>query len=275
MDTTKIVMLSASLIYFGILAYHLIKSKKLTTNLKSYTLSHERFPMFIIAVVMAVTMVGPADALALSQNGYKYGIIWAIFPIGAALAQFVSGKFFVGRINEKFSGLQTVGAIFESNCARSTSVAVGLVTVIQAIAFSGVLILAGGQVLETFLGIQKELGMIITCLFVGTYTSIGGMTAVMRTDKVQGFFMGTMMLALIIACIVVLIKGLHINNNLFIKPAFNSDYNLRIIFSMFLGYFLGELLLPAYCVRALISKDSYSASKGFLLASGVCYDVTP
>ena len=36
---------------------------------------------------------------------------------------------------------------------------------------------------------------------------------------------------------------------------------------MFFGYFLGELLLPTYVVRASVSKSDSTASKGFILAS--------
>ena len=243
---------SALFIYFVILAYALYKSRDASDDFKKYSLSDERFPTYMIAIAMAVTMVGPADALALSQNGYKYGLIWAMFPIGAALAQFISAKFFVRKIRNEFIGLKTVGDIFVVKCCKSSAVAVGFVTIIQAIAFSGVLILAGGQILESFLGVQKEIGMIITALLVGGYTSIGGMKAVMKTDLIQGIFMGIMMLLLIVSCGFLISNGNGISDGIFCKADFSKEYDIRLIASLFLGYLLGELLLPAYCVRAMI-----------------------
>ncbi len=267
MENGQIYIIVALAFYFLLLLYHVWDSKRISSTLDSYALSTEKYSSFIIAVVMAVTMIGPADALALSQNGLKYGLIWAIFPIGAALAQLITGKFFASKLNSQFSGLITVGEIFEKRSSQYSSLAVGFVTFLQAVAFSGVLILAGGQVLETFLGLNKALGMMITTVFVGGYTSFGGMTAVMKTDKVQGVFMGVMIVLLIIACTAMLLGSTAVKDSILIKSDFVKDYDLRLIFTLFFGYLLGELLLPTYCMRAMISKDNVAASKGFYKAS--------
>ena len=269
MREQDIYLIAAFLIYIGVLAYSVYSSpRKDKNNFEDYTRGKGAYSFFVIAIVMAVTMVGPADALALSQNGLKYGLIWAVFPIGAALSQFVTGTFFAKRIKDNFPNINTIGDIFTQKCSKSSSFAAGFIAFIQAIAFSGVLILAGGQVLETFTGLRKELGMIITALIVGGYTSFRGMLAVMKTDIVQGFFMGSLLLVLIItAAMLTFNTTTNFWDDVFIKPAFRQDYDVKLILTMFFGYFLGELLLPTYCIRASVAKDSNAASKGFKLAS--------
>ena len=269
MKEENIYLIAAFLIYILVLIYSVYRGpRQAKNNFDDYTRGKGTYSFIIIAIVMAVTMVGPADALALSQNGLKYGLIWAIFPIGAALSQFVTGTFFAGRIKESFPQINSIGDIFSNRCDKSSSFAAGFIAFIQAIAFSGVLILAGGQVLETFAGIRKELGMIITALLVGGYTSFRGMLAVMKTDIVQGVFMGLLLLILIFSVIILSFEtNVSFWDNMFIKPAFKEDYNTKLILTMFFGYFLGELLLPTYCIRASVSKDSNSAGKGFKIAS--------
>ena len=53
------------------------------------------------------------------------------------------------------------------------------------------------------------------------------------------------------------------------KDAFSADHDWSMIWYLFLGYFLGEMLLPAYTVRAMIAKTSTDASKGFMFASAL------
>lgn len=262
-------LIGAFIIYICVLIYSIYyKPEKSSNDFSTFSRGKGTYSFIIIAVVMAVTMVGPADALALSQNGFRYGLVWALFPIGAALAQFVTGTFFAGKIKTNFPDIDSIGDIFHLRGSKSFTIAAGFIAFIQAIAFSGVLVLAGGQILETFAGIRKELGMIITALLVGGYTSFRGMLAVMKTDIVQGIFMGLLLLVLLTAAVYFSFITETIDwHSILIKSQFRTDYNTKLILTMFLGYFLGELLLPTYCIRAAVSKDSTSASKGFKIAS--------
>lgn len=227
-----------------------------------------RFGPLVIAVLMSATMLGPADAMALSQNGLKYGALWAFFPMGAALAQYVSSRLFIGSINSNFSGKLSVGDIFEDHCGRISKIAVGFVTFVQSVAFSGVLVLAGGQILQAFIEIPLVYGMLITAIFVGAYTSVGGMNAVNNTDKIQIVFMIVLLLLSIMAVIMFFVDKPEIDfADVLIKKNFYNDHSLKVALSLFFAYFMGEMLLPAYTIRAIMAKDSLSATNGFLLAS--------
>lgn len=230
-------------------------------------LGSQRYGAVVIGVAIAETMLGPADAMALSQNGLKYGLLWAIFPLGAALAQFVAGTFFVQRIYEQYAGRFSIGDIFSERCGKSARVVVGLVVVAQAIAFSGVLVLAGGQVLESFLGVNKLYGMLISAIVVGSYTAFGGISAVIRTNKLQaGFAWSVTVLALVGAIVLAMTSSGFDIQRVVVKEAFVQDHSFKVGVALFTAYFMGELLLPAYAMRALIAKDAPSARRGFVLA---------
>ena len=264
----------AGILYIGYLVWVLAQIKRNndqahTHSIEIYSKGQRTYPAFFIGIVMAITMVGPADALGLSEKGFFYGTIWAVFPTGAAIAQFISGRFFTGPIHENFSKLVSVGDIFKEKCGRTSAIIVGLVAFVQSIAFSGVLILAGGKILDTFLGVPMYIGVSMTALFVGGYTAINGMEAVMRTDKVQAVSSGVIFLVIFIAAIYLVFSSAPLSDDAQImkKDAFSADHDWPMIWYLFLGYFLGEMLLPAYIVRAKIANSSDDASKGFMIAS--------
>ena len=264
----------AGILYICYLAWVLDQIKRdndQPSDIKNYSKGKGKYPALLIGIVMAMTMVGPADALGLSEKGFFYGAIWAVFPTGAAIAQFISGKFFTKPINERFSELSSVGDIFEKQCGRMSAIIVGLVAFVQSIAFSGVLILAGGKILDTFLGVPMYIGASMTALFVGGYTAINGMEAVMRTDKAQAVSSGVIFWVIFIAAIYLVFSSAPLSDDAQImkKNAFSTDHDWSMIWYLFLGYFLGEMLLPAYTVRAMIAETPDDASKGFMYASAL------
>ena len=263
----------AGILYICYLAWVLAQIKRNNNqphSIEIYSKGQRTYPAFFIGIVMAITMVGPADALGLSEKGFLYGTIWAVFPAGAAIAQFISGRFFTGPIHENFSKLVSVGDIFKEKCGRTSAIIVGFVAFVQSIAFSGVLILAGGKILDTFLGVPMYIGVSMTALFVGGYTAINGMEAVMRTDKVQAVSSGVIFLVIFIAAYLVFSSApLSDDVQIVKKDAFSAQHDWSMIWRFLLVYFLGEMLLPAYIVRAKIAKSSDDASKGFMIASAL------
>nr|VFJ64422.1 MAG: Na+/proline symporter [Candidatus Kentron sp. DK] len=260
------------LAYLAIIAYVIYslyrssdEEKTARMTAKGSALGTRRFGVFGLASMLAITMVGPADFLALSQNGFNYGVLWSIFPLGAALALLVSGLFVVKRLEAKlFTGVKTTGEIFGRSTGRSSQFIVGLVVTIQTIAFSGVLIIAGGQVLEVFIGIDKHLGMVLTSLVVGFYTSYAGMDGVTRTDLVQRYIIAFILLVISLSVLSLLFSVDTSNVELFEKDDFDTDFPLKTILAYFSAYFFGELMLPTYTQRVFIANTSNTAKKGFL-----------
>lgn len=247
-----------------------IKEKRMTAM--GSALGTSRFGVFGLASMLAVTMVGPADFLALSQNGYKYGALWTLFPLGAALALFVSGVFFVKHLDGKlFQNVKTVGEIFGRATGKSAQFSVGILITIQTVAFSGVLIIAGGQVLESFIGIDKHLGMVLTSLLVGFYTSYAGMDGVTSTDLIQRIIIGFIFIVIFLSSLFLFITIDTSSIEIFKKKNFNSDFPLKTTIAYFCAYFFGELMLPTYTQRALMAESTKVAKKGFILGSLILF----
>lgn len=257
-------------LYLGLMAWivagSIRQNRGVARDIQFEAVGTRKYGAFVIGIAIAETMLGPADAMALSQNGLKYGLIWAMFPLGAALAQFTAGTFFVKRIHEHFAGRLSVGDIFAERCGHSSRIVVGLLVTAQAVAFSGVLILAGGQVLQAFLGLPIAYGMVLTALVVGAYTTVGGIRAVIQTNTLQAAFAWSVVVLAAGAVVYLAMTSAQFSPALvFEKPGFATDHPLNVGLALFIAYFMGELLLPAYSVRALIAKDANAARNGFLL----------
>lgn len=223
----------------------------------------------VLGIFVAASMLGPADALALSQQGRSYGMIWALFPMGAALAQVVAGWWFIPRIHRAFGNSVSLGDVLEARCHVSARWVAGTVVAVQSVAFSGVLILGGGQLLAQYLGLQLTLGMAATALVVAAYTGFGGFAAVLATSRVQFLLVATVLAAVLIGVTQELSAALATDQPVLVRGSFVADHPWPVALNIFLAYFLGELLLPAYSMRSLIASSAPKARGGFLIAAAI------
>lgn len=246
-----------------------------TGGLNREAVGSRQYGWMLVALTVTVTMLGPADALGLSGKGYEYGLIWALAPMGAALAQIIAGLFFVQRIKSHPGENQTLGDILGSKFGRSVRPAVGLIVTLQAIAFAGVLVLAGAQILEVFLGVPKVYGFVLTALPIGFFTAVGGLSSVVRMDIFQAILMALALF--VVAGVALTIQALSgsLSDPLLLKTeAFDKEVGYFALFTAFLTYLFGEFLLPIYAQRALIARSPADAKKGFVgagLAAGTWY----
>lgn len=270
----EIYNLGAVAVYFAVITWVFLKAVHRRAggprSISDEAIGARRFSGLIIGILIAEAMLGPSDALTLSQNGHLYGWAWVIFPLGAALAQVVAGIFFVPRIYKHYQGSLSIGDMFAERTGPSARVLVGLIVTAQSVAFAGVLILAGGQVLESLAGVDRIFGMLITAAVVGLYTSIGGIGVVVDTNKFQALF--AWLIVIMAGAAAVVIASQHspaIVSDLFVTPKFVEDHPIRTALALFIAYFMGELLLPTYAVRALMARSLSAARAGFLIAAGL------
>ncbi len=243
------------------------RREKLSMGIEREAVGTSRFSWWIVGIAVAATMLGPADALGLSEKGFEYGWIWALGPLGAALAQIVAGIFFVHKIKEQPGNPQTLGDIFAGRFGESPRWVVGSIIVVQAIAFSGLLVLAGAQVMNTFLGVPEIYGIIATGLFVGGYTAVGGLNTIVKTD----IFQGALILLLLVfvggtTAYLVFSSPEVLQSIAITTPAFTAEFTIGAMLAVTLTYFFGELLLPFYAQRALVARSTFDARLGFIAA---------
>jgi len=253
----------------AVLALGLLKRPNRAATAREEALGTGKVGQLILTMTLVATVLGPADTLALADQGKKYGLFFVIFPFCAALQHFVTGQWFAGRINKQSVDCVTLGDIMQKHYNRTAKFLAGLVTVAQALAFTGVLALAGGQVLQAFLGWPVAYGIVATAGFVGIYTTIGGMNAVLRTDRIQFWCLIAMGLTALLSAIILLGgRWSDVNPEWFWRRDV-AEFPAQTIASIAIAYFLGEALLPVYAVRGLIAATPQQAASAFRRTGGI------
>src|SRR5207249_730986 len=135
------------------------------------------------------------------------------------------------------------------------------------LAFSGVLCLGGAEVLKAAYGIPIEFGTIGIAVFVGSYTMVGGLPAVVKTDEIQ--FFGVIIL-LILGCIALVrvSNGPFSTEDWFISA--KSTISSSDAIALGIAFALGEAFIPIYSVRGIIGDKAKTVKIAFVLGAIMC-----
>lgn len=232
-------------------------------------LGTKKLSFAVIAITLVGTNLGPADTIGIPEEGFTAGFLFLIFPALAGIQHIISGHYFAEKIASYSASSLTMGDIFGKSFNKYTRVIVGLIIVLQTLAFTGILALAGGQLLTSIFGWDLISGVLITAIFVAGYTYIGGMNSIINTDKLQfTLVIGILVLAFISATIILLLNSpIEIESEWFWR-AEGRDYSIKSMITLAAAYFLGEAFLPIYSIRAFIADKPGAARKAFMAFGG-------
>lgn len=259
-----------SLVILFLLYMELRRKNKSGVNqtARDTALGTTNFTVIAVGMTLIGSNLGPADTMGLSEEGAKYGFYFLLFPALAGIQQIISGIFFANKIAAHSGDCITMGDIMGKSYSTPTKVLVGIFTLIQALAFTGILALAGGQILSSFFGIPIITGILFTSIFVGLYTYFGGMNSVIKTDIIQFFIILFFAVLALISAITILSNNWNaVDSTVFWRPE-RGNFTIRTTLNLMIAYFLGEAFLPMYSIRALIIVDKRKASKSFCLFGG-------
>lgn len=242
----------------------LLQRKEGPRTARNTALGRSSFGAVVIAITLIGSNLGPADTIGLTEEGAKYGFFFLIFPLCAGLQHIIAGKFFAEKIALRSSSCVTMADKMGICISTQTRVIIGLVTVAQALAFTGILALAGGQILESLFNLPLTSGILITAIFVGLYAWVGGMNAIIKTDRLQFYIVVGVGIIAVIAAIVLLTKNTSIVDSSWYWRPGTGNFTLRSGLALAIAYFLGEAFLPMYSIRAFISKKPKDASRAFM-----------
>ena len=158
-----------------------------TTTTKDFFFGGQRFSWWLIAFSCVATVVGSYSFIKYSAAGYRYGICstqsylndWFWMPI---LVLIWLPIIYYNRIT-------SVPEYLEARFDKKTRVAATLIILFYIIGYIGINLITLGKTLHTLLGWEIMTGAVITAVAVGLYVYIGGQTAVIMTDLVQGFIL--------------------------------------------------------------------------------------
>ncbi len=155
-----------------------------TKTTKDFFFGGQRFSWWLIAFSCVATVVGSYSFIKYSAAGFRYGISstqsylndWFWMPI---LVLIWLPIIYYNRIT-------SVPEYLEARFDKKTRVAATLIILFYIIGYIGINLITLGRTLHTLLGWEVMTGAVVTAVAVGLYVYIGGQTAVIMTDLVQG-----------------------------------------------------------------------------------------
>jgi SSS family solute:Na+ symporter len=253
--------------YFVALLVIIVFSKK-PKSMSDFAIDGQRAAGPIIFATLCASFIGPGYTLGIAEKGFSTGFLYLFVYLGFSIQMILVGIFIAPRLR-KYMGAFTVGDIMGYHYGKASRFFTGILSMLFCAGIVGVVARASGVILKNAIGLPFLWGVILSALVVVVYSSIGGMRTVIHSDVFQFVMLGIALPALVIS---IFIKGPGIGEIIsklpqeFYKPLHEAGF--LTFLGLFIGFLLGETLVPPYTNRAFVAKNLKNAKNGFM-ASGV------
>lgn len=158
-----------------------------TASTKDFFFGGQRFSWWLIAFSCIATVVGSYSFIKYSEVGFKYGISstqtyfndWFWMPI-LVLA-------WIPIIYYK--KIVSIPEYLEARFDKRTRVMATFIILLYLVGYIGINLITLGKTMHTLLGWEVMTGATVTAVAVALYVYVGGQTAVIMTDLVQGLIL--------------------------------------------------------------------------------------
>lgn len=169
-------------------------------DLEDYFLAGKGAPWFLVALSFFATAIGAGGTIGLAESTFSSQSVTAFWSYGIALASFFIVAALLGH---KLPGTRniTIPSMLEDRYDEKTRMAAVPFYLLRFISTLGAQWLAAGTIISFLLGdlITVTQAAILGAFVITAYTVLGGMSAVMWTDFIQGviLFIGLWILTIL------------------------------------------------------------------------------
>lgn len=265
------------LFVFGV-AYYAYRQRAGSSFLSEYYIGSRSMSGFVLAMTTAATYLGASSFIGGPGAAYKYGLGWVLL----AMIQVPAVLLALGVLGKKFALLArqykavTINDLLFSRYQNKFVVWISsLALLLSFFAMMTVQFIGAGRLLETTLGLDYRMAVIIFACTVGIYTFIGGFRAVVMTDTIQGLVMiiGT---AFLFGGVLYAAGGVEnaMNTIQGINPQLLEPYGIDerpLDFTFMTSFWVlvcfGLIGLPQLAVRSMAYKDSKSLHRALVIGT--------
>lgn len=162
--------------------------RKFVHNSRDFFLGGKMLPFWAIGMSIVVSDIGAQDFVGVSGQAYRFGVSVGNFDwIGSVPAMLLAAFVFVPYFWK--AGLYTIPEYLGRRYNGGVRVLASLTWIIFFAFNLGVTFWASALLLKSLMGWPEWLSILLTATVVGSYTLMGGLTAVVMTDVVQMIIM--------------------------------------------------------------------------------------
>ena len=193
--------MSSSWVIFIFLAYFatligiaLVRARGMR-NMSDYVLGGRRLSSFTAALSAGSSTTSAWTMLALPALAFSHGAVEIWVPFGAVVGIWLSWTVMAKRLRRytaEANDALTIPEFFEVRFGDKTGILrtlTSFITIFFVVFYVSSGLVGGSKLLESILGVEGTLGILITLIAIASYTLIGGFLAVSRTDVFQAMLM--------------------------------------------------------------------------------------
>jgi solute:Na+ symporter, SSS family len=245
-----------------------------TSSFANYAIANRSAGVVLLFATMSANYIGPGFTLGLVNQGYTGGYFYLLVASFYGVGKIIEGLVIAPRLRAKFDNAYTIGDVIggdRSHNHKAVRVLTGFLGLGLTIGLSVVMSKAGGEILNNFLGVEKQLGTCIVTILVMSYSVFGGIKTTMLTDAVQF----TMFMILLPALALLAVFSGDFNASSFttnantISAASYQSHEVKSIIGLIVTWFFGEMLIPPTISSILSSDSSVNARKALSLSGAL------
>ena len=173
--------------YFLMITFFGVYFSKFSSNIHDFFFSGQRFAWWLPFFSMFATGIGSYSYIKYSQQGFNTGMSSAISYMND---WFIAPLFFFGWLPIMyFSRTKSIPEYFEKRFNRSARYITVLILLCYIFYYIGYNLFTIGLAFDGIFGVSPLYTLPIIALFLGGYVTMGGQTAVIFTDLVQGLLL--------------------------------------------------------------------------------------
>ena len=226
-------------------------------TLSDFSVSHRSYGSMVIFATLSASFIGGGFSIGNAEKVYRLGIANIVALWGFSLKEILVAKYIAPRTGN-FPGIISVGDIMDRGYGKIGRIVSGFFSVFLCAGIVGAQVGAMGIIFNVFLDIRPIWGILIGCGIVITYSTVGGMRAVVLTDVIQFCVLAIGIPAALVFGLMKLgglsaIKAAAPEGH-FSIPA--EGMTIAAFMSLFLTFLLGETLVPPYVQRLFMARDA-------------------
>jgi solute:Na+ symporter, SSS family len=262
-DSIIIASYLAITLFIGIYAGRGVKT------MRDFAIASKTYSTPIMVATITATIIGGESILGVSEEMFKYGLVYLVVCIGFILSSLLVAFVIVPRI-KKFDYAISVGDIMYENYGKFGRIITGIAGMVLAAGYIGGQISGMGFIFHSFFGLPHVYGIILGLGIVILYSSFGGIRAVTATDVIQ-FIILIVAIPMLCHVGIDMVGGFEVlvskipESHLTLNTPVKSPWYFITLFFLFLVPFLD----PAVMQRLLMTKDVKQARNAMLITCGI------
>ncbi len=243
-------------------------SSKKIVDFAQFSVGHRSFSALIIAISLSANFIGGGYTMGNAAKVYEGGMLFAFALLGFSAKEALVARFIAPRMSN-FNTCYSIGDIIEKGYGVYAKIITGIFSLIICGGILGAQVSALGVIIHETTNINQQAGVFLALAVMFIYSSLGGMRGVVFTDVLQ-------FALLAIGIPLTFLIGLHKiggwhklitgvpHHYLYF---FHSQNDLTLFILLFFTFMVGEILIPPYVQRLLLSRSSKTTVRATYLSA--------